>query len=236
MYFDFAYLIFMLPAFLLSAWASYQTNATFKKYSRVRSFSGMTGASAARRLLSYSGISDVRIERVDGFLTDHYDPTAKVLRLSPAVYDSTSISAIGVACHEAGHAIQHATNYAFLTLRTMLVPIVQFSSVLSQWILLAGFVLMAFGARMGMNVVLFGVLLIAVAVVFSIVTLPVEWDASSRAKVHMVEFGIVSRDEAQSAGRVLNAAFMTYVAAAVSGIMTILYYLLRLGLLGRRDD
>ena len=236
MYFDFTYLLFMLPAFLLSAWASYATNSTFRKYSKVRSYSGMTGASAARRLLSYSGISDVRVERVDGFLTDHYDPTAKVLRLSSAVFDSTSLSAIGVACHEAGHAIQHANSYAFLMLRSALVPVVQFSSQMAQWVLLAGFVLMAFGARLGVTVALGGVALIAIAVLFSIVTLPVEWDASSRAKAHMVDFGIVSQDEARSAGRVLNAAFMTYVAAAVSGIMTVLYYLLRFGLLGRRDD
>lgn len=236
MYFDFTYLIFMLPAFLLSAWASWQTNATFRKYARVGSGNGLTGAQAASRLLRYSGVVDVRVERTEGFLTDHYDPTAKVLRLSPAVYDSSSLASIGVACHEAGHAIQHANDYAFLALRTALVPVVQFSSQLSQWVLLAGFVLMALGGRVGATVVLAGVALIAVAVVFSIVTLPVEWDASARAKAHMVDYGIVSRDEARAAGRVLNAAFMTYVAAAVSGIMTVLYYLLRLGLLGRRDD
>ena len=236
MYFDFTYLVFMLPAFLLSAWASWQTNATFKRFSRVSSGNGLTGAQAAERLLRYSGIYDVRVERIEGFLTDHYDPTAKVLRLSPGVYDSTSLSAIGVACHEAGHAIQHANSYAFLSLRTALVPIVQISSSLSQWILLAGFFLMAFGSRLGMTIALAGVAMIALAVLFSIVTLPVEWDASARAKVHMVEYGIVSRDEARSAGRVLNAAFMTYVAAAVSGIMTVLYYLIRFGLIGRRDD
>lgn len=236
MQFDFAYVVFMLPAVLLSAWASYWTNATFKKYSRIGSASGLTGAQAAQRLLGYSGVADVRVERTGGFLTDHYDPVAKVLRLSPAVYDSASLSAIGVACHEAGHAIQHADDYAFLALRTALVPVARFSSGLSQWVLLAGFALMAFGERLGATVAMAGVAMIAVAVVFSIVTLPVEWDASSRAKARMVDYGVVSRDEARSAGRVLDAAFMTYVAAAVSGVMTVLYYLSRLGLAGRRDD
>ncbi len=234
--FDPVYIIIMLPVIGLSLLASWLVKATFNKYSGVRCLSGLTGAQAAERMLRYGGAGDVRVERIDGFLTDHYDPSQKVLRLSSAVYDSNSLSAVGVACHEAGHALQHAESYAPLVLRSALVPVVQFSSTISQWVIMAGIAIMAFSrGPLGLQIALVGVGLIAMSVVFSIVTLPVEWDASARAKKRLSEFGIVgSANEAAAAGKVLNAAFLTYIAAAVSGIATIIYYLLRFGVLGNR--
>ncbi len=231
------YWMLMLPAIGLALLASLLTRSTFARYSRVPSSMRLTGAQAAERLLRYGGVTGVRIERTEGFLSDHYDPRARVLRLSPAVHDAPSLAAIGVACHEAGHALQHAENYAPLALRSALVPAVQFGSMMAHWIILAGLGLMVIGPRYGAPLVLAGIALIALSVVFSLVTLPVEWNASARAKRLMRECGIVAGQESAAAGRVLNAAFLTYVAAAVSGIATLLYYLLRSGLLGgRRND
>ena len=230
MFFDPLYLLFMLPGLLLAGIASMLTHTTFNKYSRVAASSGMTGAQAAKRLLSTAGIDNVRIEHVRGMLTDHYDPTSRTLRLSDEVYSSQSLSAIGVACHEAGHAIQHATNYAPLGMRSALVPIASFGSSASYFILLAGFFFQS------QALVLLGIGLFSMAVLFTLVTLPVEYNASSRAKKLMVASGIVSNREAASAGAVLNAAFMTYVASAVSALLTLLYYLIRSGLLGGRRD
>ena len=166
-----------------------------------------------------------------GQLSDHYDPSAKVLRLSDAVYGERSLAAIGVACHESGHAIQHARAYGPLMMRTAMVPIVQFGSQIGIWVILAGAMLNMIGLAK------VGVILFSATVLFALVTLPVEYDASARAKKLMVSAGIVSPSEERDAGSVLNAAFLTYVAAAVSSIGTLLYYLVRLGLLGgsRRD-
>lgn len=234
--YDPMYFIIMLPIIGFSMIASWLVKSTFNKYSSIRCTSGMTGAEAARRMLQYGGAADVTIEQVDGFLTDHYDPSKKVLRLSSAVYGSNSLSAVGVACHEAGHAIQHAESYAPLVLRSALVPIVQFSSKLSGFVIMAGIVMMGLtnkgGSQLGLKIALVGVALIAMAAVFSIVTLPVEWDASARAKKRLVEYGIVGMNEGAAAGKVLNAAFMTYIAAAASSVATVFYYLLRLGVLG----
>ncbi len=230
MFFDPLYLLFMLPGLILASLASLFTTSTFKKYSSIGSASGMTGAEAARRLLESAGIYNVAIEHVDGMLTDHYDPTSHTLRLSDQVYSSSSLSAIGVACHEAGHAIQHATDYAPLVLRSTLVPAANLGSNLSYFILLAGFIFQS------QSVIIAGIILFSLTVLFTLVTLPVEYNASSRAKKLMVSAGIVSRAEASSAGEVLNAAFMTYVASAVSALLTLLYYLIRSGLLGGRND
>ena len=231
MFFDPLYLLFMLPGLILAGLASMFTTTTFNKYSNIASSSGMSGAEAARRLLESAGIYNVTIEHVDGMLTDHYDPTSHTLRLSENVYASNSLAAIGVACHEAGHAIQHATNYGPLAMRSALVPAANIGSNASYFILLLGFL---FQSQMMMLV---GIALFSMAVLFTLVTLPVEYNASSRAKELMVTAGIVSRAEASSAGAVLNAAFMTYVASAVSALLTLLYYLIRSGLLGgRRDD
>ncbi len=228
-FFDPLYLVFILPGAILAVWASCKTKSTFERYSRVRTCSGMTGAQAATRLLYRAGINNVRVEQVAGFLSDHYDPTARVLRLSPNVYGSDSVAAIGVACHEAGHAIQHAEGYSMLGLRSTLVPVVNFSSPLSYIVMVAGFLLQA------PAMILLGVVLFSMAVIFSIVTLPVEYDASRRAKLLMVDAGIVDTSEEREAAEVLNAAFLTYVAAAISSLLTLLYYLVRLGVFNRRN-
>lgn len=230
MFFDPLYLLFMVPGLILAGLASLFTTTTFNKYSRIGSSSGMTGAQAAKRLLETAGIYNVTIEHVNGMLTDHYDPTSHTLRLSDQVYSSSSLSAIGVACHEAGHAIQHATNYGPLGMRSALVPAANLGSNVSYFLLLLGFLFQS------QSMMLIGIALFSLAVLFTLVTLPVEYNASSRAKQLMVSAGIVTRGEAASAGAVLNAAFMTYVASAVSAVLTLLYYLIRSGLLGGRSD
>jgi Zn-dependent membrane protease YugP len=231
MYFDPAYLIMvMLPALVLGGLATLLTRTTFNRYSRVRSVNGLTGAQAARRLLDSQGLHEVGIEQVQGFLSDHYDPRHNVLRLSPPVYQSNSLAAIGVACHEAGHALQKAHRYAPLALRSALVPATQFGSMGYMWIIILGLVLHA------QPLVLLGCGLLAVVVVFSLVTLPVEWNASARAKELMVTSGIVRPQEQVHAAKVLNAAFLTYLASAVTAILTLLYWLLRAGLLGGRRN
>jgi len=224
------YLILMAPALILAGLATLITHLTFSKYSKQRAASGMTGAEAARQLLSSEGVHDVTIEPVRGFLSDHYDPTSRTLRLSPGVYQSDSLSAIGVACHEAGHALQHAAGYGPLGLRTALVPVTQFGSYGSYIFMLIG----AFTNSLAFYKL--GILLFTLIVVFSIVTLPVEWNASARAKRLMVSSGIVSVGERAIAGKVLNAAFMTYLAAAFTALMELLYHLMRAGLIGGRRD
>ena len=210
MFFDPLYLLFMIPGLILAGLASLFTTTTFNKYSRTAAASGMTGAEAARRLLETAGIYNVTIEHVNGMLTDHYDPTSHTLRLSDKVYGSNSLSAIGVACHEAGHAIQHATNYGPLAMRSALVPAANFGSNASYFILLLGFLFQS------QSMIVVGIVLFSLSVLFTLVTLPVEYNASSRAKKLMVSAGIVSRYEADSAGAVLNAAFMTYVTTKTS--------------------
>lgn len=218
MMFNTGYLVFMWPAILLGLIAQVLVHSTFRKYARRTASSGMTGAQAAARLLASQGLDDVRIERAGGFLSDHYDPRTNTLRLSPGVYDSPSLSAIGVACHEAGHALQQAGRYAPLALRSALVPVASLGSSLGLWVIIAGLFMRA---PMLFNI---GLLLFLAAVIFSLVTLPVEWNASARAKALMTRAGIVTAAEQPQAGAVLNAAFLTYVAAAVSSIMTLLYY------------
>ncbi len=231
MFFDPLYLLFAAPGLILAIIASVLTRMTFAKYSKVAASTHLTGAEAAQRLLAGQGVNDVTIEQVDGFLSDHYDPRTKTLRLSPDVYGSQSLSAIGVACHEAGHALQHAQGYAWLGMRTALVPATQFGSTGSYIFIMLGMFMRFPG------LILIGAVLFSVTVVFSIVTLPVEWDASARAKRLMAWSGIVSYNEQQDAAKVLNAAFMTYVASAVTALLMLLYYLIRAGVLGggRRD-
>lgn len=231
MYFDPLYFILALPGLALSLLASMYVKLTFSSYSRVRSSRGVTGAEAARIMLTHAGVGGVTIERTSGFLSDHYDPGARALRLSSDVYDSDSLSAIGVACHEAGHALQHANGYAMLGLRSALVPVANFGSNFS-------YILLAIGLFMQSQILVYGAcILFAAAVLFTIVTLPVEWNASARAKVAMVNAGLLSNEERSGAASVLNAAFMTYLAAAVSALLTLLYYLIRAGIIGgRRRD
>ncbi|MBO4286615.1 MAG: zinc metallopeptidase [Kiritimatiellae bacterium] len=224
------YFIILAPALLLSFLASCKVKSAFAKYNKVRAFSGLTGAMAARLMLQSNGVLDVEIQKVQGFLTDNYNPGNKVLSLSPDVHDGTSLAAVGVACHEAGHALQHAEGYAPLHLRSTLVPVVNFSSRAAIFVFIAGIMMQL------QPLTLLGVILFGAGFLFSVVTLPVEWNASARAKSQVVNLGIVSPDQEGAAGSVLNAAFLTYVAAAVSSLLTVFYYLLRSGLLnGRRD-
>ena len=230
MFFDPLYLVIALPGLLFSLWASYKTKTTFNKYSKFYSANHVSGAEAAARLLNYAGIYDVRIEETSGFLSDHYDPSDKTLRLSHDVYHSTSLSAIGVACHEAGHAIQHATGYEPLKMRSSLVPALNFASPMSYIFFVIG-ILFNFT-----SLVYIGIICFALCFVFALVTLPVEYNASMRAKDLMVTAGVVSYEEANDSSKVLYAAFLTYVAAAVSSLLTLLYYLWRSGLLSNNDD
>jgi Zn-dependent membrane protease YugP len=229
-YFDPMYIVFAIPGLLLATYATFKTKSTFAKYSTVVSGKGFTGAQAASKLLVSAGVKNVKIEQAGGFLSDHYDPSSRTLRLSPDVYSQSSLSAIGVACHEAGHALQHAENYSWLGLRSKLVPMTNIGSKFSYIVITLGFILSS------QTFILFGAVLFSAAVLFSIVTLPVEFDATRRAKALMVDAGVVSPDESVGAGNVLDAAFLTYVAAAVSSLLTLAYYLLRSGVFGRRDD
>lgn len=229
MWFDPLYLVFAFPGFVLALMASLFVRSRFSHYSRVPSARGLTGAEAAQVMLSRAGVRDVSIEMTQGFLSDHYDPMSRTLRLSPDVYGSNSLAAIGVACHEAGHALQHASGYAMLGLRSALVPATNIGSVLSYVLITLGFILHS------QPFILFGALLFSLAVVFALVTLPVEWNASARAKVAMVETGVIAAGEGDDAAKVLNAAFMTYVASAINALLILLYYLIRAGVF-RRDD
>ena len=228
--FDPMYFVFLAPALVLSLWASFRTKSAFAKYSKVRVATGMTGAQAAQRLLDTAGIRDVKIVPHQGMLTDHYNPITRTLALSEQVYSVPSIAAVGVACHEAGHAIQHATKYAPLWLRSTLVPTANIGSTI-------GYLVMTFGLILGsMKMFLVGVVLFSMVLLFQLVTLPVEFDASARAKKLAVAHGIVLEHERDGMNRVLNAAALTYVAAAISTLLTLVYFLFRAGLLGGRRD
>jgi Zn-dependent membrane protease YugP len=229
-------LLVMLPGILLSGAASMMVKHAFNRYSRVASRRGFSGAQAAQVLLQRAGIQDVEIVATRGFLSDHYNPTNKQLALSEAVYGSNSIAAIGVATHEAGHAIQHATGYAPLWLRSALVPTVGIGSRLGMGMMVVGLLLQGGSGKLGDGLVLLGAILFSAVLLFQIVTLPVEFNASSRAKRLVVESGIVYPEERQGIDAVLNAAALTYVAAAVSTLLTLLYFLIRAGLLGGRRD
>ncbi len=226
-YFDTTYILVLIGA-VLSIIASARVNSTFSKYARVRSMSGMTGAQTAEAILRSRGIHDVRVEHIRGNLTDHYDPTKKVVRLSDSVYGSTSVAAIGVAAHECGHVMQHHEGYAPLNIRTALVPAANIGSKLGIPIILVGLLL-------GSNPVLvnIGIWVFSLAVLFQVVTLPVEFDASRRALVCIEQYGIVTSDERKKSAKVLRAAAYTYVAAAAASILQLLRLVM---LFGRRDD
>ena len=223
-FFDPMYLLLVVvPGGLLSMWAQWQVKSQFNRYSKVATQRGLRGYEAAQMLLDRAGIHDVKIVRVDGFLSDHYNPTSKQLALSPPVYDSNSVAAIGVATHEAGHAIQHATGYKFLAYRSMIVPAVQFGSPIGNYAMIGGLILMGAGEAMsslGTYVFIFGAIAFSMLLLFQLVTLPVEFDASARAKALVVEAGIVNQQEAAGVSKVLNAAAMTYVAAFVQTLLT----------------
>ena len=214
-------LVVMLPGMLISGAASLAVRAAFNRYSQVASRRGITGAQAAQTLLQRAGIDDVTIIPTHGDLSDHYNPSNRQLALSENVYNSSSVAAIGIACHEAGHAIQHAEKYAFLGMRTALVPLAGIGSSL-------GYLVMLVGLLMSMTpLLLVGAALFSLVLLFQVITLPVEFDASSRAKHLVLEAGIVDPDEREGIDRVLNAAALTYVAAVISSMLTLLYFFMR---------
>ena len=220
------YLLFALPGLLLGLYAQSKVKSAYKKYSGVRTERNIPGAEVARELLDSAGLYDVLIERVPGEMTDHYDPRNKVLRLSEGVHDKPSVAAAGIAAHEAGHALQHAAGYKALGLRTALVPATNFSSKLAPALFGIGFLLNIFiGAEFGLWIAWLGVILFGVAVLFTLITLPVEFDASKRAKQQLVTQNILFPDEMEGVNKVLNAAALTYVAAAVAAIGQLLYYI-----------
>ncbi len=221
-FFDPLYLILALPGLLLGLWAQARVKGTFNKYSKVRTSRNETGAEVARYLLDQQGLQDVAIEETQGFLSDHYDPRTRILRLSPDVYRTPSVAAAGVAAHEMGHALQHAAGYSPLKIRSAIVPAVQFGSSLAPILFIIGF-LLNFTTLAWVGVILF-----ATAVVFSLVTLPVEFDASNRAKKLLSSSGLLSPQESEGVNKVLNSAALTYVAAAVASIGQLLYYVLLL--------
>ena len=226
-YFEPTYILVLIGA-VLSMIASARVNSTFNKYARVRSMSGMTGAQTAEAILRSRGIHDVRVEHIRGNLTDHYDPTKKVVRLSDSVYGSTSVAAIGVAAHECGHVMQHHEGYAPLNFRTALVPAANIGSKLGIPIILVGLLL-------GSNPILvnIGIWVYFFSLHFQVATLPVEFDASRRALACIEQYGIVTSDERKKSAKVLKAAAYTYVAAAAAAILQLLRLLM---LFGRRDD
>ncbi len=223
------YILISLPALILGLYAQAKVQGAFNKYSRVHTSNGMTGADVARKILDEQNLSEVKIEQTRGTLSDHYDPRSKTLRLSQAVYSTPSIAAAGVAAHESGHAIQHNTNYGPLALRSIMVPAVQLGSWLGPIVFMVG---LLFANE---SLALIGLILFAATAVFAIVTIPVELDASRRAKALLSSTGIVYESELKGVNQVLDAAALTYVAGAVQAISTLLYYaLLFFG--GRRRD
>lgn len=225
-YMDPTYFLVLIGA-VLCLWANFRVNSTFKKYNKVRSRSNMTGAQVAAELLNRQGIYDVQIEHVSGSLTDHYDPRAKVLRLSDATYSSTSVAAIGVAAHECGHAMQHQEEYLPLKIRSAIVPLANFGCRFGIPIILVGLFLGQFFVELG-------IWFFALSVLFQLVTLPVEFNASGRAVTLLADYGILDSEENGQCKKVLRAAALTYVAAAASAILQLLRLILLFG--NRRDD
>lgn len=226
-YFDYYYLILVVPALLLAIWAQVQVKTTYRKYSRVPNSRGMTGAYAAQAVLNFYGITDVRIERVSGNLTDHYDPRSKVIRLSDGVYNSSTVAAIGIACHEAGHAAQHAENYAPIKIRNAIIPVCNIGSTIGIPLALIGWIF-------SFSILIYvGLGLYAAVFIFQVATLPVEFNASRRALKVIDETQLLRDDEIGGAKKVLAAAAMTYVASMMVSLANLLRLLLRFS--NRRD-
>lgn len=229
-YFDPTYILVIIGA-VICLIASARVKSTFRKYDKVRSMSGMTGAQAAERILQSAGIRDVRIEHISGELSDHYDPRNKVLRLSDSTYGSASVAAVGVAAHECGHAIQHQKNYAPLSMRSAIVPVANIGSTLAWPLIIIG---MFITSNTGLLLINIGILCFSLAVLFQLVTLPVEFNASSRALRILGDTGILGSEELVKTRKVLRAAALTYVAGAAASILQLLRLLFLTG--GRRDD
>jgi uncharacterized protein len=235
-FFDPLYLLLVAPGALLAMWAQYRVQSTFRRYAAEPTARGMSGADIAAAILRVQGIRDVSIEPAEGFLSDHYDPTSRTLRLSPDVYLGRTVAAAGVAAHEVGHAIQHANGYVPLQVRSALVPALKVTNTLAMPAILIGFLLAASQVAFGVTVLWLGIALFGMLVLFQLVTLPVEFDASRRA-LRAIEAGsLVSGPELQGARRVLTAAALTYVAAAVGSMLQLLYFVIRAGLFSSRDD
>ena len=225
MYFDITYVYIVLPAVILSIWASSKVNSTFNRYSKQYSSSHITGAQAAQRVLYANGLSHIRVERIGGSLTDHYDPKANVIRLSQSVYDSTSTAAIGVAAHEVGHALQYAQNYAPIRLRAAIIPVTNIGSKLAMPLIILGLI-MGSASDFYLNIAYAGIICFALLAVFQLVTLPVEFDASRRALQAIESQGMLSSNELAGSRKVLTAAAMTYVAALAVTLAQLLRFFL----------
>lgn len=224
MYFNFDYLIFMLPAIIITLFVQIKLKATYSKYSRVRNSRELTGAQAAQETLKNAGVYGVRIEQTSGNLTDHFSPKENVIRLSKDVYNGTTIAAVGIACHEAGHAIQYDREYAPIKLRNALIPVTNIGSKIGMLLIILGIILS--GVIFYSDVIFFvGIILYSLVVVVQLVTLPVEFNASRRAMESIRGTGILSDNECKGARKVLTAAALTYVAALISSLMTVLYYI-----------
>lgn len=232
--FDWTYIILVLPCLILSMWASASVNSTFNKYSSQHASRGITGAQAAMRVLQGNGISNVRIERIAGNLTDHYDPRSNVIRLSDSVYDSTSTAAIGVACHEAGHAVQYAMHYPPIKIRAAIIPVTNFGSKLAMPLIMLGLILSAFG-NFSYTLVYLGIACFALSLVFQLITLPVEFNASRRAMAAIEQCNILTHEEQKGAQKTLRAAAMTYVAATAVSLAQLVRLLALVGGRRRRD-
>lgn len=230
--FDWTYIVLVLPCLILSLWASAKVNSTFKKYSQQRTLRGLTAQEAAMRVLSANGVSGVRIERVSGNLTDHYDPRANVIRLSDSVYDNTSTAAIGVACHEAGHAVQYAQDYAPIKLRAAIIPVTNIGSKLAIPLILLGILFSGLG-QFSDTIIYVGIACFGLSVVFQFATLPVEFNASHRALQTIESTGILTEEEQKGARKTLTAAAMTYVAATATALAQLLRLIV---LFGRRSN
>lgn len=223
------YVLLVLPAVILAMWASGNVNATYKKYSKIQNAAGMSGADAARRILDANGLTHIRIEHVNGSLTDHYDPKAGVIRLSDAVYDNRSTAAVGVAAHEAGHAVQHATGYSPLVLRNAIIPLCNIGSNLAMPLILLGLVLDMFG------LCFVGIIAFGLSALFQFITLPVEFNASSRALAALEGSGRFTEEDLTGAKKVLRAAALTYVAALAVALANLLRLVILVGGRRRRD-
>ena len=234
MIFDPLYILVIVVGIGLSLWASTITKSRFRTYSQYTTRSRMTGAEVARSILSDNGISDVRVERVAGELSDHYDPRTKTLRLSQAVHDSNTMAAFGVAAHEVGHAIQHAQSYAPLQFRSAWVPVANLGGGISMVVIMLAFFMGGAASAAGTSLSWLGVILFSGTTIFTLITLPVEFDASKRALACLRKGDYVIEKELDGARKVLNAAAMTYVAAFVTSLLTLLYWAYRLGLMGGR--
>lgn len=232
--FDWTYVYLVLPCLLLSLWASAHVNGTFKKYSKQHSMRGLTGADAAARVLAANGVRGVRIEHISGNLNDHYDPSTNVIRLSDNVYGSTSTAAIGVACHEAGHAVQYAQGYSPIKLRAAIIPLTNFGSRLALPMILIGLVFSSLGNLSNFFIYL-GIACFGLSLVFQLVTLPVEFNASRRAMAAIAQTGILTEEEQTGARKTLTAAALTYVAATAAALAQLVRLLVLFGGNRRKD-